>query len=56
MEGNLQIIQSLESVEPDSSTAGAVFRQANAKQMLTQQEQFVILNQRAGKESFLPRA
>jgi hypothetical protein len=34
IEGNLQIIQSLESVEPDSSTAGAVFRQANEKHML----------------------
>jgi hypothetical protein len=54
MEGNLHTIQSLESVDPASSTAGAFLRRANGKQMLPSKHDSCNFNQFVDDENFLP--
>jgi hypothetical protein len=52
MEQNLQTIQSLESVDPASSTAGAFLRRASGKQMLPSKHKSCKFNQLVDKETF----
>jgi hypothetical protein len=52
---NLQIIQSLESFEPDSSAARAVFEACKLEADAAQQKRLMIFEKSFATEDFLPR-